>query len=393
MLERPHFLSIDDVSAAETLRLLDLADAIEGPGRAAHRLDDRIMVTLFAEPSTRTRLSFESAMHRLGGRVVTVAEPSSSSLSKGETIADSARIVSAYGDLLVMRHPWSGAARAAAETSRVPVINAGDGGHEHPTQTLVDLLTLRRKLGRLEGLTVALWGDLKFGRTTHSLAAALLRLGNDVVALAEPSLALPESVHARCAAIRGVEVTRKRCRAAGALAALDGLSAVVMTAAGGARGGAGELLDLGAVAFDALYATRLQKERLPPAQRAAGPTLPRIDRALLDHPALRSAIVLHPLPRVGEIDARFDVDPRAAYFDQAALGVPMRMALVAAALSPTGAQRLDVRDPRTPSDLDAAAACVEEVCVAVREPVSAPRRFWRDGAGCVRCWWCDEAAG
>ncbi|MBD3292652.1 MAG: aspartate carbamoyltransferase, partial [Armatimonadia bacterium] len=265
----------------------------------AERLD-RIMATCFFEPSTRTRLSFESAMLRLGGSVLGFADPKASSAAKGETLADTARTVSGYADIIAIRHPKMGAAKVAAEAASVPVINAGDGAHAHPTQTLTDLFCITRRKGRLDGLTVGLMGDLKYGRTVHSLGPVMARLGSRVVCIAPEQLSMPKRYLdevERLSGERPREVT-----------SID------------------EALD----ELDVLYATRVQVERFPEAEQATAREIASefvVDAALMER-APEDMIVMHPLPRVDEINPEIDDDPRAAYFDQAHGGVPVRMALI-----------------------------------------------------------------
>lgn len=304
---RRDIVSLTDLRTEEILGLLDLAEKMaeaigfEAPERRSPGEPlDRLLATLFFEPSTRTRLSFESAMLRLGGQVLGFAEPASNSASKGETLADTAHMVSAYADLIVVRHPLAGAAKVMADHATIPVINAGDGAHEHPTQTLTDLFCIRRELGTLEGLTIGLCGDLTYGRTVHSLAPVMAGWGCRLVGIAPPSLVLPE------------EFIQKITAAGGTYTATDSLEASLPE-------------------LDVLYMTRLQRERFPSAEayeqvKAAGVFVLTPELLALGKEDLR---VLHPLPRVGEIDPGVDVDRRAAYFRQAAGGVPVRMALLA----------------------------------------------------------------
>ena len=281
-----HLCSIADLSNQEILGILDAADAYAKDLRGhAQALPDRIVAAAFFEPSTRTRLSFETAAHRLGAHVVGFAEGGSTSSVKGETLEDTIRVLCGYGDLIVLRHPQIGAARRAADVSSVPVVNAGDGAGEHPTQTLLDLFTMRRNLGRLEDIRVAVMGDLRYGRTVHSLVPALHRLGADVVQVPAPGLALPQE--------------------------LDVLAV--------------DLEDAAATA-DVLYVTRVQKERIPADQRDDGPSL-IVDGDLLRRTGSK-AIVMHPLPRVDEIAVDVDSLESAKYFEQARNAVPVRMAVL-----------------------------------------------------------------
>lgn len=284
-----HLTGIGDLTDADIHALLDRAHEMAGYGEARRkRLVDRIVCTAFFEPSTRTRLSFEAAAHRLGARVIGFSDPASTSTSKGETLEDTVRMLGGYSDLLVMRHPKEGAAARAAVVSPVPVVNAGDGPGEHPTQTLLDLFTIRESLGRLSGVRVAVIGDLRFGRTVHSLVPALQRLGAKVEQVPAPGLELPAAV--------------------GTVARLG--------------------LEEAAAACDVLYMTRVQKERFADAmqyEQAKGSLV--ITPDLLARTRSR-AIVMHPLPRVDEIPATLDALPAAKYFEQARNGVPVRMAVL-----------------------------------------------------------------
>lgn len=288
-----------DFTTEELDRLFDLAGDIEGnPQKYAHACDGKILATCFYEPSTRTRLSFESAMTRLGGRVIGFSDAASSSASKGESVSDTIRIISCYADICAMRHPKEGAPMVAAERSGIPVINAGDGGHQHPTQTLTDLLTIRSLKGSLNGFTIGLCGDLKFGRTVHSLIHALVRYDNIRFLFISPEeLRVPDYITdmLKSKDIPYQEVIR--------------LEDVMPE-------------------LDLLYMTRVQKERFFNEEDYV-----RLkDFYILDTAKLSLArddmLVLHPLPRVNEISVEVDDDPRAAYFKQAQYGVYVRMALI-----------------------------------------------------------------
>jgi aspartate carbamoyltransferase catalytic subunit len=293
-----------DFSVEETEALFALAGRVTDAPRdydAACR--GRLLATLFYEPSTRTRFSFEAAMLRLGGQVIGFSEPGSSSVAKGESIADTIRTVACYADIAVIRHPKEGAPRVAAMSTDMPVINAGDGGHQHPTQTLTDLLTVKREKGGFENLTVGLCGDLKFGRTVHSLIKALARYKGVRFALISPEeLRVPEYVRK--------EVLRK---AGAPFLETEDLSEVMPS-------------------LDVLYMTRVQRERFFNEEDY----IRLKDSYILDAEKLRRAradmMVLHPLPRTGEIAAEVDADPRAFYFKQAKNGMYIRMALIMALL-------------------------------------------------------------
>jgi aspartate carbamoyltransferase catalytic subunit len=297
-------ISIGDLTREEIEEILAAGRRMipyaEG-SRVTHPLEDRIVAMAFFEPSTRTRLSFESAVERLGGSCITIADMSATSMRKGESLSDTIHMLSGYADAIVIRHPNEGSARLAARVSEKPVLNAGDGAGQHPTQTLLDLATMHEAFGTLSGLKVVLLGDLKYGRTVHSLAHALALFGASLVLTSPPALGLPEELRV----------------------ALEHQGAKVTTEPDIAK----------AVAdADVLYVTRIQKERFPDEaeyRKVAGSY--RIDNAVLAHAKPR-LIVMHPLPRAGEIAAEVDATPHAAYFRQAFLAVPVRMALLAAVL-------------------------------------------------------------
>lgn len=304
-LKGKSLISLSDFSQEQILRLLDLAEEtaqainFDGDGhRAPVEPLDCIVATLFYEPSTRTRLSFESAMLRLGGQVLGFAEASSSSAAKGETLADTARMISAYADIIVIRHPLAGSAQVVSEFATVPVINAGDGAREHPTQTLTDLFCIRRELGTLSGLKIGLAGDLKYGRTVHSLAPVMAQFGSDVVCISPEQLRMPGEILDKVRAA-GKQVTET-----------DSLQSAIAD-------------------VDVLYMTRIQRERFPSEaeyEAVKGCCVLTPELMALAKEGMR---VLHPLPRVDEIETGVDGDRRAAYFRQAAGGVPVRMALMA----------------------------------------------------------------
>ena len=294
-----HLMSPLDFTTEELDKLFDLANDIEkNPARYAHACEGKILATCFYEPSTRTRLSFESAMTRLGGRVIGFSDAASSSASKGESVSDTIRVISCYADICAMRHPKEGAPMVAAEKSGIPVINAGDGGHQHPTQTLTDLLTIRSLKGRLDTFTIGLCGDLKFGRTVHSLINALVRYENiHFIFISPEELRVPDYITEmlRSKGIYYEEVIR--------------------------------LVDV-MPKLDMLYMTRVQKERFFNEEDY----IRLKDFYVLDTNKMAMAkedmLVLHPLPRVNEISVEVDQDPRAAYFKQAQYGVYVRMALI-----------------------------------------------------------------
>src|SRR5579862_8672080 len=336
-LKKFDVVSIEDLETSEIERVFTLADGFAESldrGKQITTAAGLIMATLFYEPSTRTRLSFESSMHRLGGAVISSADMHASSAAKGESLADTVRVVSAYADLIVVRHPFDGAARVAAEYATVPVINAGDGSREHPTQTLCDLYILRRKKGRLKGLTVALCGDLKFGRTVHSLIYALARFGANIVAVPTSGMDVPDYVLERLAAERNYSFSTVTMDELKSLA--GGLDALYLTPSAPHQmalftgDAALHKIPIGEppAALDAFYVTRLQKERMSGKEAGAADYV-RFDARALRTSKTHEAVVMHPLPRTNELAYELDTDPRAVYFEQAAAGVPVRMALIA----------------------------------------------------------------
>ena len=301
-----HLMSPLDFSVEELDKLLDLANDIEAhPEKYAHKCDGKKLATCFYEPSTRTRLSFEAAMLNLGGSVLGFHSADSSSASKGESVSDTIRVISCYADICAMRHPKEGAPLVASEKSRIPVINAGDGGHQHPTQTLADLLTIRSIKGRLNNITIGFCGDLKFGRTVHSLINALIRYDNVRIVLISPEeLKVPDYV--RDDVLRANNIEFKEV----------------------------EKLEDAMGELDVLYMTRVQKERFFNEEDYV-----RLkDFYILTKEKMELAkddmIVLHPLPRVNEISVDVDDDPRACYFRQAQYAVYVRMALILTLLGP-----------------------------------------------------------
>jgi len=294
-------VSIRDLTVPQMNRIMDLAREMVPIAKGKKKsklLDGRILATLFYEPSTRTKLSFESAMMRLGGRVIGFSDPKSSSVAKGETLADTIRMADSYSDLIVLRYRHEGAARLAADFSEVPVINAGDGAGQHPTQTLLDLFTMREEMGSIKGKHIALLGDLKYGRTVHSLAEALTMFGAELSFISPEGLEMPAET---------IENVKKM-----------GAEPYITTSVEDVIGD-----------VDILYVTRIQKERfadLAEYKKVAGSFQVNIE--LLDK-AKKSMRVMHPLPRVSEISPEVDSTPHALYFKQAFNGVPVRMALMA----------------------------------------------------------------
>ncbi len=336
-LKKIDLVSIEDMEIPEIERVFALADEYNDRLAAGSQIataNGLIMATLFYEPSTRTRLSFESAMHRLGGAVISSADMHASSAAKGESLADTVRVVSGYADMIVLRHPHDGAARVAADYAPCPVINAGDGSREHPTQTLCDLYILRRKKGHLKGLTVALCGDLKFGRTVHSLIYALARFGANILAVPTAGMNVPDYVLERLASERNYSFSTVTMDELKSLA--GGLDALYLTPSAphqmalftGDQAVATIPSAEPPAALDAFYVTRLQKERMGGKDFGAGDYV-RFDARALKTSRTQEAVVMHPLPRTNELAYELDADPRAVYFEQAAAGVPVRMALIA----------------------------------------------------------------
>ena len=295
-----HLMSPMDFSVEELEKLMDLADEIQkDPAKYAHKCDGRILATCFYEPSTRTRLSFESAMLRLGGKVLGFATADSSSAAKGESVSDTIRIISSYADICAMRHPKEGAPMVAASKSWIPVINAGDGGHQHPTQTLTDLMTIRSLKGSLSNMTIGLCGDLKFGRTVHSLINALCRYENvKFVFISPPELRIPDYIRDDVLIKKNIEFK--------------------------------EVIKLDDVMpeLDILYMTRVQRERFFNEEdyvRLKDFYILNKEKMAL---AKKDMMVLHPLPRVNEISVEVDEDERAMYFKQVRYGMYIRMALI-----------------------------------------------------------------
>ena len=306
-----HLIDPLDFTLEETTRLMDLADRIARDPAAYQDVAARKkLATLFYEPSTRTRLSFEAAMLNLGGKVLGFPDAGVSSAAKGETVADTIRVVSCYADIAAMRHPKEGAPLRASRYSRIPVINAGDGGHSHPTQTLLDMLTIRRRKGRLGRLTIGFCGDLKFGRTVHSLIKSLARYeGMRFVLISPEELRVPDYIIHEFLEPRGIEFVETRS------------------------------LEQAMPELDILYMTRVQRERFFNEEDYVRLKNSYVLTEAKMNLARPDMAVLHPLPRVNEITLDVDDDPRAAYFEQVQNGVYMRMALIMTLLG--------LKDPKT----------------------------------------------
>ena len=349
-------IDIIDLSVEEIDELVGVAcDIIANPAKYREACKYKTLATLFFEPSTRTRLSFEAAMLELGGGVLGFSEASSSSASKGESVADTAKIVSGYSNIIAMRHPREGAPLVASLNATVPVINAGDGAHAHPTQTLTDLLTLYREMGRFNDLTVAFCGDLKYGRTVHSFIAALSRYKNIRILLVSPEeLAIPDYIKEEY--LSGMEYE--------------------------------ELTDLEAALpmADVLYMTRIQRERFADPEQYE-----RLKNSYcLDAQKMKLAkekmCVMHPLPRVNEISVEVDEDPRAAYFRQAYNGKYIRMALILKLLGEAdGVRRTLDTAPLTLTDTP----CQNPKCISHTEQ-ELKTYLTRDEHGNLRCLWCES---
>jgi len=379
-------------------------DTLAGVGRLCA---NQVLATVFFEPSTRTRLSFESAMNRLGGRVISMADPRTSSAAKGERLSDTIRMVASYADIVVLRHPNEGAALLATESldeqrvaeigRRVPIVNGGDGGHEHPTQTLCDLYTIKKEHGQIEGLSVALCGDLLHARTVHSLAYGLARFGAGLKCISPPSLRLPDYVKRRLK--DDYDCVPEEYESFGDLVA-PSQGQVPRAAARTRRRATKRLMEdadfLEAMGrfLDAVYVTRIQAERFTdPAEAEAVRGSYVIDPEVMRRIGKRTTI-LHPLPRVNEVDSAIDLDTRAAYFRQAAYGVPVRMALIALLL---GRKRLRRTDDGGRAAGDAPAeewitsvACRNDTCITNTERGMRARLAQVGDTGLLRCAYCDQ---
>jgi aspartate carbamoyltransferase catalytic subunit len=374
-------VTVDDLSNGEIEALFSLADGMSASMNDHSWLcQGKIMASLFFEPSTRTRLSFEAAMLRLGGQVISAADMGATSLAKGESIADMARVVGSYADIIVIRHPWEGAARVVADYAGVPVINAGDGSHEHPTQTLCDLYTIKKERQTIRGLKIALCGDLKYGRTIHSLSYALARLGAArIYFFSAPGLGMPAHVLGKLTQDYGGKLIKGPGDHAQSLAetlAGQSVDAIYVTPTDSHQlalmPGVHIKVD---IRGGAIYVTRLQKERAGEMEPGAGSKkdYPMIDARLLRGKGLERTLVMHPLPRIDELACEIDADPRSMYFEQAARGVPVRMALLALLL---GAKELTI--PKEEDSFiqsvdyhvykeDSGVRCANKLCVSNQE--------------------------
>ena len=347
-----NIVNILDLSKEEIDRLIEVAsDIIVHPEAYAEACRGKIMGALFFEPSTRTRLSFTSAMMSLGGSVLGFDQAASTSVTKGETVADTVRMVSAYSDIIAMRHPKEGAPIVASRVSSVPIINAGDGGHFHPTQTLTDLFTIKHKLGHFEGLTVGICGDLKYGRTVHSLISALARYeGVRFVLISPAELGVPEYIKA--------EFLDGKCE----YSEVTGLEDAIPE-------------------LDILYMTRIQAERFESREEYERLKDVYILNAEKLERAKSTLSILHPLPRVNEIDVDVDDDERAHYFDQAKYGRYIRMALILMLLGTK-----EAADKRAFGEPDETLECVNPHCISLSE--RGIKKLFSDG----QCIYCDQTA-
>lgn len=357
-------VSIDDLSQGEIVELFRHADEFRADLRAWSEVcRGSIMATLFFEPSTRTRLSFESAMLRMGGGVISAADADSTSQVKGESLADTVRVVGgSYADILVVRHPQDGAARVASRYALVPVINGGDGAHEHPTQTLCDLYTLYKEKGNLEGLEVVLCGDLRYSRTIHSFAYALARFKANIITIPYPGFEMPDYVLHRLRRDYGVQAAAASVGDLPGIAGSENAAAYLTASKPHQLALFTTLTPYEIRRIDAIYMTRAQRERHVGEDTS---NYPRLSGASLRAELLKDARVMHPLPRVDEIDYEVDSDPRSVYFRQAELGVPMRMALMAFLL---GRIHLGADPPSEETELHVPAStgvrCRNERCIS-----------------------------
>lgn len=342
-----HLVTLDDLSNFEIEQIFRLASGMQSQLETwAGICRSKLLATLFYEPSTRTRLSFESAMERLNGGTLGFADPSATSAAKGETLADTARMVTNYADIIVVRHNWAGAARVMAQYAHIPVINGGDGSHTHPTQALADLYTIIRRKSEVEGLTVGICGDLQFGRAAHSFALAVARFGGKLIHIAPKPLQMPPWILASLEQRYGqipLEV--------------ESVTEVI------------EQLDV-------IYVNRLQEERLPSNMDAAAVRGSYLLNAEVMKHAKPDAMIMHPLPRVNELAYELDDDPRAAYFEQSANAVPIRMALIASLM---GLEQLILTQPPERDITQSTHTCKNTNCITNHETYLTPERETLNG--------------
>ena len=350
-----NLINITDFTTGELQQIIDTAlDIINDPTKYSEKMRGKKLASLFFEPSTRTRLSFEAAMMELGGNVITVSGAAGSSLAKGETLADTARMISCYADIIAVRHNLSGSARVMSKAASIPVINAGDGGHYHPTQTLADLLTIYREKGRFDHLRIGVCGDLLYGRTVHSLISAMSRYeGTRFVLISPDELRVPDHVIEN---LRSMDIPYDETTS----------------------------LEDALPQLDVLYMTRIQKERFENIQiyeRLAGSYI--LDARKMRY-AKKDCIVLHPLPRVDEISTDFDSDPRAAYFREALNGKYMRMSLILKLMA-----EANLPAPEENVYSDERFVCRNHKCVCTHER-GIKHEVYYDPNGSLRCAYCDE---
>jgi len=401
-------ISLDDLSIQEIETIFETTDHIRKNWKDyQHSATGLIAASLFHEPSTRTRLSFDAAMQRLGGGTISTAEADSSSAAKGESLADTVRVVGSYADILIIRHPWEGAARLASEYSPVPIINAGDGRHEHPTQTLCDLYTLREHHGSLKGLRVALCGDLLNGRTIHSLAFALARFGANIIFVPGEGNDIPDYVLRRLESDYNAHIRREQL---GVLSALfnpphennnaETVNAIYITPrdshqlAMSTIEGTTMRFEVSSGEALSIYVTRRQSER--ESSPSSGKMYPKMTLEALQSSEFKDISILHPLPRVDELSPKIDNDPRSLYFKQATLGVPVRMSLICHVLG----LRVDETEERASSNHPSQAkvlysyptiACSNPTCVTNMESQFAKSAFEivSDNGYHLACLYCD----
>lgn len=337
-----HFVTLDDFSNSEIEQIFRLASGMQTQLETwAGICRSKLLATLFYEPSTRTRLSFESAMERLNGGTLGFADPGSTSMTKGETLADTARMVTNYADIIVVRHNWAGSARVIANYSNIPVINGGDGSHAHPTQALTDLYTIIRRKSQVQGLTVGICGDLQYGRAAHSFALAVARFGGKLVHIA------PKGLHSPAWLLTRLTKYHKQPPIE-----VENVTEVIET-------------------LDVIYVNRLQEERLPPTVDAATVRGSYLLNAEVMKNAKPDAMIMHPLPRVNELAYELDDDPRAAYFEQSANAVPVRMALISSLL---GLEQLILTDPPQRDITESSHQCDNGNCVTNHETYHVPEQ-------------------
>ena len=378
-LKNRSLVTIDDLSNGEIEAVFSLADEMStSMAKQSGVCHGKIMASLFFEPSTRTRLSFEAAMHRLGGNVISAVDIGATSLAKGESLADMARVIGSYADIIVIRHPWEGAAKVIADYAGVPVINAGDGGHQHPTQTLCDLYTLQKERQTIKGLKIALWGDLKYGRTIHSLIFALAKFGANILFYPSPGLEVPGHIMEKLIIEYGGELEKYEAPGQAVPKELLPLDAIYITPSSPHQLAMIPDINIGVElrsGVDALYVTRPQKERFGTAEEGwqAKGKYPVVDKQLLKGKAFQKTLVMHPLPRVDELAYELDADSRSMYFKQAARGVPVRMALIALLLGSKEIAAPAEDGPSVPQigypvyRRDSGLGCPNARCVSIQE--------------------------